>query len=707
MKWKWIAAIAALALPLGISAGEFEPGRTISKDQPNATYSFTGLSDSEDLDEGSAAALSATTCGSVSIGFVQDITGGGGAGGAVTIRSVSSALPSANQIAAGTVLASFSGTSTGQSYTVRPGYLYVDVTGDPSGTSELYFYCAGNTMGSSGGAIPGLVGTIGNDATLDAVIARKTADPDLGHLTPVYFSFDDTPGCVGDLPLGDDSTGDGSRERPYRSFGRMVPFAQRGGFKAVLDPCDVAETNDGGAAGDNESAAFLLGANQNIVIDTRAAGVNHWSFCTDHTKVCFALISSDPARPVLIDPAMLDGTGSNTAFFSLAADAAITSRRGWLHIENVLIGTAASPFPRVNGCAASTDFIRMNTPFNVSMSNVDAYICGNNNELWTSHSAAPEADFGVFSNVNVYMVDLGGDYNAKCYWNLGSSAIAVLGGKCEVAKLNTTAGETNFAVGLSPGNATSSNYGFVYKLVCDHRPSNADTGTTRACWYVSSVDTNPNVQRLVVARSRSLGGGVAGNSGAWLPGVTTGTATGSVQMVDFRNSGYDQDAYIGLGATSISPNFSWPFYSRCSVQYAGPNGANRFVNGSNGGGNCNGLDLDVDDHFIEEASSVVGQIEAVTYTTIANWCTTAPATQACNGGAGSWTGCSMTDLTADPFGTLGAGLGVCTTAQCNNDCGHDLVESFQLGFYIPAHMVDGVNIITGVLLYGVGQPIGP
>jgi hypothetical protein len=571
--------------------------------------------------------------------------------------------------------------------------------------------------GSTSGSVPGLANGVGTDATLRYIETLPSAVPQVSNLPTFYFSAATNATCVGDLPQGVDATGDGTREHPFRSWGRALPLVQRGGVVLLFDACDTWSVNDAGGSGDNESAAFLLGASQRITIDTRAANGAHWRFCHDPDAACVVIGSTDLTgrqRP-LIDPDMLDGTGANTGFFLFDSDP--TDSRGWLHIENINFGTATHPFPRSTGCGASTDFIVYNSsPGRVSVLHSNIYICGNNNEVWTSHNSTTTEDFAVFVDVTCIVPDVGTDGNERCFWGISPTGQIHLGSRADFRNVNASA-KSNIMVNTSPGSPNQANYAFIYDSLCDFRGIDADTLSDKKCFSLNGIGDFANsdtaLQRMVVARSRCMGGGTgaATGNGCLAPSPEVPSFVGLQEMVSFRNASYDQDAFFDIDGANPSPLNSLLLKSVCSVQYAGTNGTNRFFNQTHGvGTDCDELNFDVHKHLIEEGSAVVALVENVAYNTITGFCTTAPATQVCNiigTPPNVWTRCDMTDLTADPFGTSGLQVGTCTTTQCDNDCDEDLLEVFRAGTYIPRYLVDGTNKILGVALAGVGQPIGP
>lgn len=133
--------VLLLATPAVAANGAWEPATIVAG--TGTQYTFTGLTDS-------TTHLDARQCGTVSLGFEQDMTLGGGTTGAATIYSCPT--PTSTPISGCSVVTSLgTGNSLGATYEVRPGYLAVDVTGDPTGTSRITAYCGDNTFSGGGG----------------------------------------------------------------------------------------------------------------------------------------------------------------------------------------------------------------------------------------------------------------------------------------------------------------------------------------------------------------------------------------------------------------------------------------------------------------------------------------------------------------------------------------------------------------------------
>lgn len=165
MKWCALLCMCVL-LPMAAAAQNlFSPKTaTISEQHRGATYTFTGLIDSQE-EGGRALALTTVGCPIVSIGFEQDITGSGGTTGAATVISVASPNPTAAQITAGTTIATLSLDDTGDPFAVLPGYLYVDVTGDPTATSRINFRCEDGDIGTATTLADGCIEAVGGQLT--------------------------------------------------------------------------------------------------------------------------------------------------------------------------------------------------------------------------------------------------------------------------------------------------------------------------------------------------------------------------------------------------------------------------------------------------------------------------------------------------------------------------------------------------------------
>jgi len=131
-----VYAVLLFAWPALATDGVWEPATLRPGD--TAQFTFKAL-----VDE-STHALDARACGTVTLRFEQDTTGGGGTGGAATVLGVSMLVPTHSQISSGTTLATLGATTAGSPFTVRPGFLYVHLTAEPSGISRITAYCAAN-----------------------------------------------------------------------------------------------------------------------------------------------------------------------------------------------------------------------------------------------------------------------------------------------------------------------------------------------------------------------------------------------------------------------------------------------------------------------------------------------------------------------------------------------------------------------------------
>lgn len=537
--------------------------------------------------------------------------------------------------------------------------------------------------------------------------------------------------CPTDLPQGDDDTGDGSKSAPFRSWGRALDLAERGGVNLVFDACDRWETPQGaGSDGDNESANFLLDTTQRFDLDATDAGNAEFAFCHDATGVCVAITSTIPGGPnrapfwPVVLASMLDSASSNGFFYLSGSDA----DDGWLHVEGFQFGDSTNPFP--TGCASATDFIYSNGLFKISVLSSDVYMCGdinNNNELWTSHNATSTPDFGVFVNTNCIYTDGGGgtDGNAPCYFNITSSSIAIIGGYSRFNKTNTSAGggdnDSFQDVKLQASVDASNNYGFIYGHLTDFVPSDAGDADVTKCGYGAGPESadggTDGSHKLFVARSRVIGGSDAANqnSGFWCPVNFNETNGGVIGYYGFRNASYDTDGHFcSKGGISAATQFF--FREWCTVHYKGAAGTSAFFLNTNGSSTCTLWDMDIDDVLVDEADSDVGRIDAQTYTTIsggaAGFCDVAPTAsgngKTCNTAGGNvWTQCSMTDLTSDPFAGTNGVTGLAMTAQAAGACTHDVTESFGLGLYIPKYLLDSKHELRTVKLKGSGGNIGP
>jgi hypothetical protein len=541
---------------------------------------------------------------------------------------------------------------------------------------------------------------IGDDRTVQFALALPRARK-LEHLPRFYFSADTTAGCSGDLPQGNDDTGDGSRARPWRSFGRMLPLYTRGAAIAVLDVCDTWETNDAGGAGDNESTNFPLAAGENLE-------VTDWPFCSDPRSVCFAVIGSDlsGARRARVSSGMLDSTVvAGNGFFESSPSA----RDGWLHIENIdFVGTGSAGWP--GDCTVAADFYRTDSLGQFSMLNVDVEMCAvgsQQNEVWTSHNSATgteNADYFVGVNVGCrYLEVAGADGSGPCHLNAAGSAVALVGGFSDFEQINTSA-VSQFALGLA-GTNDKHNYGYVNS----HRVwfNTTDTASQKYGFSATGGTDETTSNRLFVANSSVANAGTSSTiNGFWRAGAGGVTRKNNVYS-GYRNVSYNNDQFIDASG-GWPTGTEWVFADRCSIHHAGPSGANQLIDQASGTADCATTDLDVRGTRIEESSGVVGVIEGVTYGTITSGstglCDDAPSARGCNGGA--WTACTLIDLTSDPFSSGGGAAGLCMTSDCNNDCSEGtILERFGLGLYWPSYLLGAeiVGIEHGASVVPVGR----
>lgn len=141
MRWKLVLFSLVLALPAW--AGSWAP-ESLEQEGQSAVYEFVSLDDS-------ARALDLGHSGAVKVAWTQDVTQGNGTGGVATIYD----CPNSLGVNGGVIdtadcrsVATLSGAASVASYMIG-GFLHVDVTGDPTGRSQIKVTLASNVLTSS------------------------------------------------------------------------------------------------------------------------------------------------------------------------------------------------------------------------------------------------------------------------------------------------------------------------------------------------------------------------------------------------------------------------------------------------------------------------------------------------------------------------------------------------------------------------------
>lgn len=567
--------------------------------------------------------------------------------------------------------------------------------------------------GSSSGPVPGINGTTGNEDTLAYLMNLQNANLP-AYLPRIYFSADTTAGCPGDIPQGNDVTGDGTKVAPFRSLAKFLAVSRQGGVVGVFDACDTWETNSAGAAGDDECDAcaapgpYALDANETM----------QWTFNTGLTRctlpekdtICVAMIGSDPSglRRPTFSPAMFDGaTTGNFIQIQDTASHLLSDIRGWFYFENLIWGTAAAPFPAA-ACNTQGDFFRMDAPSKVAVLNNTFFICGDNNEIWTSHNTnVGEVSTSYFVSINTdcNIPQWAADENAVCYFSIGNGSIVLLGGTSRLAKAFGAAARTVSDVKMTPAVAAQPLYGFVY----GHRTrfTAAADGNTRFGYLSSVFNGATDVARLFVARSFVEGAvsTVAEAGGFWgVPDMSFAFgANAQLTYAGFGNSSWNNKAFVSGGPIGVNDADRWLWQEYCSAHAAGTAGVDRIIGITAGGGSMDNVDFDWRKVFVNESNPHVAQFGGVTRATIALACANV---QTDLGRATPITSCDLTDETSDPFGTTLGPAGLTGTAQVQNGCNLAVFEKFQTGIYIPAFLSGAPDILNGFLIGRVPGRIG-
>lgn len=515
----------------------------------------------------------------------------------------------------------------------------------------------------------------------------------LEHLPHYYFSADTTAGCPIDMPQGNDATGFGTPDAPFRSLGRALALAKRGAVVLVFDACDTWETTDAGATGDNESVAFQLCANDEFCITP-----TDWTACDDPDDVCVALIGSDPGglRRATFDIAMTDT--DPPGFYSINAPNG--GALGWFHVENI---DHTGPWPA--NCANVTDLFTTSSPARISALNLSAEMCAaapGANEVWTSHNSQLLPDKFVGINVDCFFMD-SADGGAPCFWNIGHSTVALIGGVSVFTQVNTVGGiQIDFR--LTTNTAGDYSYGYVNSRRTIFN-NGADTTSSRGGYMPQSDDTlgENNRVRMFVTRSAVLNGAFGGvGSGNFVQLNIGAAAMKNIEFEGFRNASINNDSFL-QGQSFIAQTAEVYWKETCSLHHKGANGTDRIFNGGNN--HCDGITIDLTDFLVDTADATVGMWEGNNSATIAEFCTTDPATQGCNGGQ-PFPSCDVVDLASgDPFVSGGSQAQICMTADCQGACSvASVTEAFGNGLFIPAYL--GGARIEAITHYSHGL-VGP
>ena len=563
--------------------------------------------------------------------------------------------------------------------------------------AKLYLYCGQQARSGAGTSTYGIVGSTGNDTTLEKLTTMRHA----AYLPPyprIYFSTATTDAaCVaalggsplGGYPTGNDTTGDGSINRPYRSMGRVLATTRSGRVIAVLDACDTWDTS--GLGNDEESASFLL---TNISGKSMTWITTDLTKCTDPDALCFAIIGSDPSgryRPLLAF-ATLTGASPQSSWFNPSS---VTSGQGWIHIENIRSATSAGPYPQngAGACNTAGDLFRPDGNGKMSILNVDAYMCSpaaQQNEFWTSHwsdgTSPSDTNYTWSINNHIFYPDMTPDGNTVSYLNAGQSSIGVIGGFTYSLNTNTATLVNRTCFVLAPGvsGLGDSNYGFVYGHDCFML---RDAFTSRDGFRCTGMNDTTTECYLSVSRSRVVETGpvFSTNGGFW--DIKTGGATwANVTMRGYRNSSIDNASYI-YANSGIPAAMTLRIVDRCSLHYKGATGVeNAFFDNQNASSFCDGIDFDVIGTGMIQNDIAVMRLDAALFTTISAAQTAYTSCTMSSGVHAAWTNFLPTTLTSNPYGTDGTS-GIAQTAEAKNACNvGSFRDDLRNGMYLPAYI---------------------
>lgn len=584
---------------------------------------------------------------------------------------------------------------------------------------------------------PGILGDRATETTLDyfKTMTHAAYLPPEATYPRVYFSSGTEDavcaaalgGVTGGFVAGNDNTGTGSKNAPYRSLGRMLQQTKLGHVIAVFDACDTWDTDVAvGAGGDGDLECKAGGANCGTAytVDTGAGGVRgmSWSNANDAVcagapeSLCFAIIGSDMSgayRPFWKFET-LTGTSPQSGWIT----STMPRSKGWIHVENIIFGSATAPFPRdpggTGGCesaSASGDIIRNNDSGSVSMVHNKVFMCATSsaqNEFWTAHWTAgttpADVNYNWAMNNDIYYPDIAAtDESVMAYLNAGQSSLGVIGDYIESTTVSGASGKTKLCVHLAGATVTANddNYGFLYGVECN---MNRDgfTANTEIFGENGSNDATTETT-MFIAKSFGYGakfGFFRMNTGA--------SVMKNMGFRGYRNSSLDNLGYVAFSGSMLDTS-SFSMYDRCSAIWKGVTAGNdnALYRNTDTSSTCDGLTFDIDDTGAVESDATVFKIDNNNFGgTIA-------------GAQGAWSTCTATvppadwhatvlptTITADPFG--GATDGYVTTAEALTACdAGSVTEDFKYGFYIPSYLAG--KKLTGAVFDSSGDtglPLG-
>ncbi len=377
-----------------------------SKSQ-SASYAFTDTTDSD--------ILVAVECGSYLVSYESDHLGSNTDGSADLMS-----CPADDSVAADcTDLISFTSENTGIVLAAKPGYLLVDPTSDPTGTTRLSVYCGKEIASTSGSSeiANGITNGTATDATIDFARAMTAIQTDLSGFKHYYFSAD----AGGSMPVGDD-TGPCSQQEPCLSLMKVhqLLFSQKK-IVAVMDSGDEWNNDGDPAVADDWFATGIL---TNSVFEEESSSEGRLDLqpacATDSDELCLAIIGSDPdpANPWKIN---CTDTDYNTLVIGSS------SPDGWTAFVNLelvncpdanldIIATCTAddtPFGCCTGSSAGScvldghDVARVDDGKLYLLNVTAAEAVGISNQPYTAHSAGADACQTIMVNMVGHSLDDG------------------------------------------------------------------------------------------------------------------------------------------------------------------------------------------------------------------------------------------------------------------------------------------------------------
>lgn len=524
--------------------------------------------------------------------------------------------------------------------------------------------------GSGAPAVPGLVGTIGNELTLKHLMNLPSFQA-LPDLPKVYFSADANASCepvltgpnAGTcLPAGNDTTGNGTAELPYLTATKCESLMAYGHIHCIFDSLDAWD-DPGDHTGDNT-----------------------WSFsgtgCTDLDDACVVWSGSDRTGgdPAVFDCAAMFGLGVvSTGLFQ---DTRTTSGGYWA-FENIELANC----PETDTGTNQDIFRSTNSPGDILVMNVKLpNLNGSSNQYYTSHNTTQGGGRGQseFTAINPYchIPDWtnGANEVSQCIRSNGNSDVIVIGGEFSSSDDSASA-NSEVLIGLvgGQGAAPLNHTTVIGATLRNLNTANSGIGK-QAIANVGTIDGEISTSAVMFSTFENFDGN-AGDASIYAgtpPGIDTNTNSLYIYKNSFSTGAF-AIRYVYQTATNTDTlagacnAFDGQATSMVSVEQ---NCASLYVNVLNG----------VAD---ETTPSNKYSITGTNYATSALFEAGSTA-KTCRmaSGATAWTFDTVADTT--PFGTL-LSLPYCRDDSCRNACTTPGAWTFPNNGQIPA-FVAGARI---------------